>query len=394
MSGSFLFRAFFSDAFCCLFCLPVVSLCVCARTPGITVYEMIHGRRPFKQWKPSDLTDPSSLMRFGYGVSLECQEFLKAILTMNPEKRLGCGKNKWEEVKQHSWFASLDWDAVRARSIPAPIQPDRDAANCNNSADLADQLMDKDPESIPAEAQKHFVGFEHNTDLKEFTAKQLRDENLAGLNLSTVTELGPSVGVSNASHMIEPAAEAGANGTGGSGSTPVHAAAAAPQTQQGNTLRIPGNAASSTATTAASPAASTAGAPVPTVPSSTLTASSFVATAAAETAVAAPLASINQPAVDIAAVEGAVVPPASGGGQMPGSSSKKYEVAAASSDAAAPSGSLSARSKNGAAAAPLSARRAAGPALNDIPFTRNAVVAQSTPRKVEQQSQIVAAAAQ
>lgn len=29
---------------------------------GITIYELIHGRRPFKQWKPTDTNDPQSGM--------------------------------------------------------------------------------------------------------------------------------------------------------------------------------------------------------------------------------------------------------------------------------------------------------------------------------------------
>ena len=94
------------------------------------MYEMIHGRRPFKQWKSSDVMDPASSMRFGSGVSAACQDFLRALLTLSPSKRLGCGPGRWEEVKSHAWFSSTDWEAVRARSGRAPISPDKDAANC------------------------------------------------------------------------------------------------------------------------------------------------------------------------------------------------------------------------------------------------------------------------
>ena len=79
-------------------------------------------------------------------MSEACQDLLRGLLTLNPTKRLGCLKGGWDDVRAHAWFANMDWDAMRARSIRAPITPDPDAANCNNSADLADQLMDKEPE--------------------------------------------------------------------------------------------------------------------------------------------------------------------------------------------------------------------------------------------------------
>lgn len=171
-------------------------------TLGICVYEMIHGRRPFKQWKPTDTVDPCLSLKFGSNVSEACQTFIRGLLTINPSKRLGCGKQGWDEVIQHPWFATVDWDAIRARSVRAPIQPDPDQANCNNSADLADQLMDKEPESIPPEQQKHFLNFEFHTDYKEHLARVERENNLAGLNLSQATDVGP-IGshTHNASHM-------------------------------------------------------------------------------------------------------------------------------------------------------------------------------------------------
>lgn len=160
---------------------------------------MIHGRRPFKQWKPTDTIDPVTTMRFGSNVSPACQEFIRGLLVINPAKRLGCGKTGWQEVKEHPWLAGLDWDAVKARSAKAPISPDQDAANCSNSADLADQLLDVQPVSIPPEDQRHFIGFEFRTDYQEFLANEQREKNLAGLNMSTATDVGPMT--SNASHM-------------------------------------------------------------------------------------------------------------------------------------------------------------------------------------------------
>lgn len=100
-------------------------------TLGITVYELIHGRRPFKQWKPTDTVDPVSTIRFGSGISEQCQDFIRGLLVLNPAKRLGCNpaRGGWEEVKSHPWFAQTDWESIKNRAVKAPISPDPEAAN-------------------------------------------------------------------------------------------------------------------------------------------------------------------------------------------------------------------------------------------------------------------------
>lgn len=42
---------------------------------------------------------------------------------VNPEKRLGSGPLGAEEIKRHRWFSRLDWKALEARKLPAPIRP-------------------------------------------------------------------------------------------------------------------------------------------------------------------------------------------------------------------------------------------------------------------------------
>jgi hypothetical protein len=42
---------------------------------------------------------------------------------VNPEKRLGCGPGGIQEIKSHRWFSRINWDALIARQLPAPIVP-------------------------------------------------------------------------------------------------------------------------------------------------------------------------------------------------------------------------------------------------------------------------------
>lgn len=44
-------------------------------------------------------------------------------LQVNPQKRLGCGPGGIQEIKNHIWFCRINWDALTAKQLPAPILP-------------------------------------------------------------------------------------------------------------------------------------------------------------------------------------------------------------------------------------------------------------------------------
>ena len=50
-------------------------------------------------------------------------------MQVNPEKRLGSGRDGAAEIKRHRWFSRIDWAALEAKKIPAPIRP-RWVSNC------------------------------------------------------------------------------------------------------------------------------------------------------------------------------------------------------------------------------------------------------------------------
>ncbi len=56
---------------------------------------------------------------------------------MKPEERLG--SNGADDIRAHPWFEGLDWAALEARSVPAPITPELsspvDASNFDDFAD-------------------------------------------------------------------------------------------------------------------------------------------------------------------------------------------------------------------------------------------------------------------
>mmetsp|Transcript_10779 Transcript_10779/g.14502 ORF Transcript_10779/g.14502 Transcript_10779/m.14502 type:complete len:92 (+) Transcript_10779:1941-2216(+) len=55
----------------------------------------------------------------------DARQIILLLLNRNPQKRLGA-QNDAEEVKQHEFFACIDWDAVARREghvLPPSIRP-------------------------------------------------------------------------------------------------------------------------------------------------------------------------------------------------------------------------------------------------------------------------------
>ena len=56
-------------------------------------------------------------------ISDSAADIIFKLLQVNPEKRLGSGPTGADEIKQHRFFASLDWQALEAKKLQAPIRP-------------------------------------------------------------------------------------------------------------------------------------------------------------------------------------------------------------------------------------------------------------------------------
>ncbi|KAI8995040.1 kinase-like domain-containing protein [Pilobolus umbonatus] len=91
---------------------------------GTILYEMLAGITPFWADNHADmytrvLEDPLEFPAdiFDY----ETAEFLSDILDRDPRTRLGC--NGVDEIKNHIYFADIDWDDIRNRRIQPPYLP-------------------------------------------------------------------------------------------------------------------------------------------------------------------------------------------------------------------------------------------------------------------------------
>lgn len=50
-------------------------------------------------------------------------DFISKLLVKDPRQRLGGGEEDAKELKRHSFFDGLDWDALARKEIPAPFKP-------------------------------------------------------------------------------------------------------------------------------------------------------------------------------------------------------------------------------------------------------------------------------
>mmetsp|Transcript_71073 Transcript_71073/g.171982 ORF Transcript_71073/g.171982 Transcript_71073/m.171982 type:complete len:659 (+) Transcript_71073:248-2224(+) len=92
---------------------------------GALLYEMLTGLPPFYCRDRNQLFEKirSGVLEFPDFVSEHARALLNGLLTREPSGRLGCGPTDAEEIKNHPFFAEIDWDALHACRIPAPWKP-------------------------------------------------------------------------------------------------------------------------------------------------------------------------------------------------------------------------------------------------------------------------------
>ena len=142
------------------------------------------------------LFDPR-LTRGGRGLTPACRDLMCGLLQDDPNRRLGSGcgsrdsKARWLEVKQHAWFASVNWTAAAAKQLKPPFKPDISVANCDPVFELEEQIIHsqiKLPTLTPQQQQK-FKGWEFATKID----LAVEDTELEAAALTRRTEAGPNM---------------------------------------------------------------------------------------------------------------------------------------------------------------------------------------------------------
>lgn len=92
-------------------------------TFGCFLYEILTGVPPYYTSSKEDLFEKIKFEqpRFPSSFSPSVKDLLNRLFEKDPSKRLGV--NGAKEVKSHTWFAGMNWDALLAKEIRPPFVP-------------------------------------------------------------------------------------------------------------------------------------------------------------------------------------------------------------------------------------------------------------------------------
>ncbi|KAI9204515.1 kinase-like domain-containing protein [Polychytrium aggregatum] len=92
---------------------------------GVLVYVMLVGRYPFHGRDAHDILRNITAGNLDINSRLgsDSASLIKALLTVDPKKRLGGSREGAADIKRHAFFNKMDWDALLAKKIAPPIKP-------------------------------------------------------------------------------------------------------------------------------------------------------------------------------------------------------------------------------------------------------------------------------
>lgn len=146
---------------------------------GILMYELLYGVTPFYDNNTDKMYELilHAELKFrdnSVDISDECKDFIKSLLIKNPRQRLG-SNGGFEEIKEHPFFNSLNFEGILNYDIVAPFIPD-----IKNNFDLSyfpEEVINED-------FSDSLIGKES---LKRIDENKVIFENLMNNNINTNT---------------------------------------------------------------------------------------------------------------------------------------------------------------------------------------------------------------
>lgn len=131
---------------------------------GVLMFEMLTGALPFQGANRRETMTQILKAKLGMpaNLSTDAQSLLRALFKRNAANRLGAGAGGVQALKEHSFFATIDWDALLAKRIRPPFKP---AVSGPDDAFYFDSEFTnrtpRDSPGVPASANAHelFRGF-------------------------------------------------------------------------------------------------------------------------------------------------------------------------------------------------------------------------------------------
>lgn len=91
---------------------------------GVILYEMLSGKAPFAHKnKQKVLNDVLKAPLPPFKFSENANDLLRRLLRRDPKKRIGHGEDGAEEIMNHPFFDSVDWEKLASREATPPYVP-------------------------------------------------------------------------------------------------------------------------------------------------------------------------------------------------------------------------------------------------------------------------------
>jgi len=92
----------------------------------VVLYEMIFGLPPFYSKDIGEMYENILYkpLKFKAHVSMGARKLLEGLLQKHQVSRLGSGPRDVDEIKEHPFFNSIDWDLLEQRKIDPPYNPE------------------------------------------------------------------------------------------------------------------------------------------------------------------------------------------------------------------------------------------------------------------------------
>lgn len=92
---------------------------------GIVTYQMMAGRSPFRGEDEDEIYDSilEDEPQFPAYLAEDAIDFIRELLRVEPERRLGSGTNGADQVMAHTLFTGINWDDLYHKRVPVPFTP-------------------------------------------------------------------------------------------------------------------------------------------------------------------------------------------------------------------------------------------------------------------------------
>ncbi|KAL5525027.1 SCH9_2 [Sanghuangporus sanghuang] len=106
---------------------------------GVLLFEMCFGWSPFYSEDKEKMYENICFAKIKFPknvLSTDAKQFVKGLLTRNPKQRLGAQRDT-EELKEHAFFKSFDWEALAEKRVTPPFLPSTESDESTENFDPA-----------------------------------------------------------------------------------------------------------------------------------------------------------------------------------------------------------------------------------------------------------------